>query len=95
MPDSDYAAIRREMETRRAEAITQAERRGRHVTAGVWGIALAFFAVGILAILTSYHLRLPSRAEIAFWAGVTICFAGPFFTWLVAFTVGRDRGYWT
>lgn len=92
---SDYAAIRRDMESRRADAIARAEQLGRRVTAAVWCVALLCFALGIGAILLSYHVALPSRANIAFWAGVTLCFAGPFFSWIVAFTYGRDRGFWT
>ena len=97
MPDTptDYATIRREMETRRAEAITRAERYGRRMTAAVWGVALVWYALGIGLILGSYHVALPSRANMAFWAGVTLCFAGPFFTWMIAFTLGRDRGLWS
>ena len=90
---SDYAAIRRDMEIRRAEAIARAERFGRRVTAAVWLIAFLCFALGIGVILLSYHLK--PQAEIAFWAGVTLCFAGPYFTWIVALTLGRDRGFWT
>lgn len=91
----DYVAVRREMESRRAEAITRAERWGRRVTAAVWLVAFLWFALGSGGVLLSYHIEPPSRAHLAFWVGVSLCFAGPYFTWIVAFTVGRDRGYWS
>lgn len=89
-----YRTIRREMESRRAEAIAKAEQFGRRMTTLVWAIALLWYAVGIGLILVSYHVPRLTMGNVAFWAGVSFCFGGPFFVWVVAYTIGRDHGMW-
>ncbi|MFN8654658.1 MAG: hypothetical protein U0133_22345 [Gemmatimonadales bacterium] len=89
-----YADIRRRMESDRAEAIMHAERAGRRAVALVIAVCVAWYALGILLILASYHIGRPSRAQVALWGGISLCFAGPFFTWVVAYTLGREHGYW-
>lgn len=72
----------------------RAERVGRRVVALVLGVAVLWYALGILLILLSYHVGRLSLAQVALWGGISLCFAGPFFTWVVAYTLGRERGYW-
>jgi len=97
MPDDrpDYARLRVEMESRRAAAIERSEQYGRRVRAGIWALSLLWYAVGVALILLSYHVPGESLGNVARWAGVTACSAGPFFTWVVAYTIGREHGIWT
>jgi hypothetical protein len=90
-----YVEVRRRMEADRAEAIMRADRVACRVRGLVWGITLFWYALGILMILLSYHLSAPTWAHVALWSGLSACSAGPFFTWVVAYTLGRDHGYWS
>jgi hypothetical protein len=90
-----YTRIRLEMESRRAAAIEEAERYGRRVRAGVWAVTLLWYVLGVGLILLSYHIPSMSWGNVALWGGLTVCSACPFFTWVVAYTIGRDQGLWS
>lgn len=89
-----YASIRIEMETRRAEAIGLSERYAQRFRAVIWGVTLACYAIGVLLVLSSYHIDGPRWASVVFWGGLATWSGGPFFAWVVGYTLGRERGIW-
>jgi uncharacterized membrane protein len=91
---SDYRELRIAAESRRAQAIERAEEYVRRVRAVVWLIALAAYGVGVALILWSYHIAGEEHSRVALWGGITVCVAAPYVTWIIAFVLGRERGWW-